>query len=838
MLLSLNSIIVFVLSFHRGVAEVADAGGLYVSVERSDAKRVVMRVSGDSDLPSADDEVMLDQLEQWKWRVEIAVAGSATLVTFSQCPHGLGLLPNTLGWRSGGRWRPWPGTFEYSKGAIVNSPGNVWGSIHESRACQGSPEITQLGDALVPVEFDGCQEACARRKDCNAIDYYKKTKWCVLYDKPCAQQTHGHDGASSWRLSRGVSSKNALHSEVLTFMAAKTFCNRVDNCSGFSYTEAWSDKEKADGVPRLMLFFGADVALTSRQNQGHSYLRKDNPRANCNPEGVGFDCPANPYACLGLSIDADTSAIKQAYRSLSRKLHPDKVKVSMRTPEAIKQAEVAFREIADSHEILSSSKRRDADRKLMMARRRWEKERQSVQDIYIKETRVTSLEPESYPLLVPQAQEWLIHYFLPENGECKQMKMALVRAAEQLGTGEEERGLRDPPSPARRPYFAKGDVLRGFLRERSIALRSSGAGRQDGDVQIVVIVQTDFKQPANSATGTLFGLEEEVTVSIARAVRDTTDNRPAFTLTGGGRTYTGRFDEQDMTFRGTITENEKPKHEIASFALVSDVWQPPQALNASTRAGAGGVRQKPRLFGAVNCGRFGAFCKRKGIDPAVEKRFPHVRMIFPEEVRYELYRGAPIGRELIAFAREASRSRSTVRELNIPVLKELAKEPERVWLVLLQKEPTSNKAALDCALCKTALPMLKRTAARFEEAGVGVGWINCSDLVGTGATACNQLGGPAAAGPGDVTGTSVTAEWGELRLLRLGGASMERAWPPPSTGLWDSTLVPLNEMTRTGLLTALETAASMSNILAGSREGARGQQVTTGGESVLHKAEL
>lgn len=58
-----------------------------------------------------------------------------------------------------------------------------------------------------------------------------------------------------------------------------------------------------------------------------------------------------------------------------------------------------------------------------------------------KEPLVTSLEPESYLALIHYGREWLVHFFLPENDNCKQMKMAFGRAAIELGTGADERGL-------------------------------------------------------------------------------------------------------------------------------------------------------------------------------------------------------------------------------------------------------------------------------------------------------------------------------------------------------------------------------------------------------------
>ena len=53
----------------------------------------------------------------------------------------------------------------------------------------------------------------------------------------------------------------------------------------------------------------AHSQVTGVFSKWQSYLLKDNPRAYCNPEGAQFECPHNPYACLGLSIDADDSAV-------------------------------------------------------------------------------------------------------------------------------------------------------------------------------------------------------------------------------------------------------------------------------------------------------------------------------------------------------------------------------------------------------------------------------------------------------------------------------------------------------------------------------------------------
>merc|ERR1711920_505525 len=116
----------------------------------------------------------------------------------------------------------------------------------------------------------------------------------------------------------------------------------------------------------------------------------------------------------------------------------------------------------------------------------------------------------------------------------------------------------------------------------------------------------------------------------------------------------------------------------------------------------------------------------------------------------------------------------------------------QTWLLLLHKDAAS-KTALDCALCRTALPMLKRTAARLEAANVHVGWMNCSSSRENVSNACDVIADPVE--------DKASSEWGALRLLHFAGG------PPTSTGLWNTQLLAPGEMTRDSLLAALEAAA-------------------------------
>jgi molecular chaperone DnaJ len=57
------------------------------------------------------------------------------------------------------------------------------------------------------------------------------------------------------------------------------------------------------------------------------------------------------YAALGVPQDADSAAIKKAYRQLARDLHPDKNPGNT-------EAETRFKEVSEAYDVLSDPKRR------------------------------------------------------------------------------------------------------------------------------------------------------------------------------------------------------------------------------------------------------------------------------------------------------------------------------------------------------------------------------------------------------------------------------------------------------------------------------------------------
>lgn len=771
-----------------------DAGptsGRYVAVERMDMRRVMLRVAPGEPLPPPDEDVMLDQIEHWKWRVEIAAAGAAILVTWSSCPHGLGLLPSTLELHGGGRWRMWPGTFEYSTGGLVQSKA-TWSAIHKSLACEGAPDLKQVGKSLVDIgSLEKCQNACIDTAGCEAIDYYSKTMWCNMYDRACTSPDKDHDGASSWKVSTKVAGYGLVDQGSYSFNDAKRHCQEYPGCRGFSFSGTWADQDRISGQPRHVYFSSSSSVHSGKgPEKWHSFMRRDSPRAHCNPEGAQFECPSNPYACLGLSIDADDSAIKQAYRSLSKKFHPDKVGKADRTPETIKQAEKAFRDISESHETLRGTQsRREADQKLQTLRRQWEEQRP--QDLYIKDPHVTTLEPETYSVLLPHAEALLVHFFLPSNDECRQMKIALGRAAAEQGTGKAELPRRNIVLQS---MMEPNDVFRGVMREKSVALRTDGSGVAEGDAFIALTVLSPEKVRLF-----LLGDEQDMTMSV-----EVKGDGKHIEFEGRDRVFRAHIDRiKPYTIRGTIADKSRRDHDVASFMLQRDDWQATTILTTGSR---------PLLYGAVNCGRFPDFCKRKGADPSVTKRFPQVRMLFPNEVRFEVYHGRSLAKDVVAFAREASRQVGAVETLNKESLLKIQAAQSSLWLLYLQLDaPGDGKASkkLDCQLCRSVLPVMRRTAPRLLAAGVRVGVVNCSAEEDV----CTMLSG---SGPVNLD----TSQWGTLRLVQFKGPVEVPSFlrPAQSLTVWDETLL-IGETGHSVLISSLEAAAAMAQLMRPLTEG-------------------
>jgi len=74
-----------------------------------------------------------------------------------------------------------------------------WTVIDGSKACyQNSEGISQTFGAY-GFNFETCKARCIETAGCKAIDFYRYSGWCSLFDTACSTPMTTWDGASSWR---------------------------------------------------------------------------------------------------------------------------------------------------------------------------------------------------------------------------------------------------------------------------------------------------------------------------------------------------------------------------------------------------------------------------------------------------------------------------------------------------------------------------------------------------------------------------------------------------------------------------------------------------------------
>eukprot|EP00929_Paragymnodinium_shiwhaense_P106306 TRINITY_DN7158_c0_g1_i1.p2 TRINITY_DN7158_c0_g1~~TRINITY_DN7158_c0_g1_i1.p2 ORF type:complete len:579 (+),score=178.56 TRINITY_DN7158_c0_g1_i1:82-1737(+) len=90
--------------------------------------------------------------------------------------------------------------------AGTQAASSLWSTIDAQNACQASKEGVQHFK-----EFKGddggfalrdCQQLCENNGRCTAIDFYRTTRYCLLYEQACTEPSANHDGASSMRIVR------------------------------------------------------------------------------------------------------------------------------------------------------------------------------------------------------------------------------------------------------------------------------------------------------------------------------------------------------------------------------------------------------------------------------------------------------------------------------------------------------------------------------------------------------------------------------------------------------------------------------------------------------------
>eukprot|EP00755_Sulcionema_specki_P039367 Sspe_Gene.24275::Locus_9588_Transcript_2_2_Confidence_0.667_Length_13454::g.24275::m.24275 len=79
----------------------------------------------------------------------------------------------------------------------------IWVLVSESKGCFRNAEDIQPvygADTFALPSLLACQQACTERTWCMAVDWYRNTGQCRMYDQACADPLDVYDGASHWKL--------------------------------------------------------------------------------------------------------------------------------------------------------------------------------------------------------------------------------------------------------------------------------------------------------------------------------------------------------------------------------------------------------------------------------------------------------------------------------------------------------------------------------------------------------------------------------------------------------------------------------------------------------------
>merc|ERR1712099_40758 len=74
----------------------------------------------------------------------------------------------------------------------------IWTAISESLACETNDEGIWRTFGEGGFNLETCKARCLETAGCKAIDYYRESGWCNLYDNACSTPRSSHAGASSW----------------------------------------------------------------------------------------------------------------------------------------------------------------------------------------------------------------------------------------------------------------------------------------------------------------------------------------------------------------------------------------------------------------------------------------------------------------------------------------------------------------------------------------------------------------------------------------------------------------------------------------------------------------
>jgi len=83
---------------------------------------------------------------------------------------------------------------------------DIWSAIDSKKACQQNDEgikhFSEIQGNGGDFGLTECQQMCENHGKCTAVDWYRGTQYCMLYEDACENAHAGHDGASSYRIVR------------------------------------------------------------------------------------------------------------------------------------------------------------------------------------------------------------------------------------------------------------------------------------------------------------------------------------------------------------------------------------------------------------------------------------------------------------------------------------------------------------------------------------------------------------------------------------------------------------------------------------------------------------
>jgi len=267
------------------------------------------------------------------------------------------------------------------------------------------------------------------------------------------------DRAGTWEPWSGVfeyqrgeiESPVTIDEQTLTLQEAQQHCSTNAACLGFSFLLRENGVEvPVDSKPKtwrldpynsnyssekvgVVFRSSASVTFKSFQRFWWSAIKVDDPRAFCIGQSgrkAGGTCPGSPFVCLGVSTDASTHAVKQAFRRKALEYHPDKLG---KADDATKRAaEQMFLHISAAHDaLLDPSQRQRAIRRAQRLEEQEQEKARSEKDFYSDHHAITTLDPTGYNRFLQLGRAWVVHFYDTQLASGKDTKLAYSLAARE-----------------------------------------------------------------------------------------------------------------------------------------------------------------------------------------------------------------------------------------------------------------------------------------------------------------------------------------------------------------------------------------------------------------------